>query len=99
MRSFGDLCLEVYFSDNPTLFDYISVNAGLHSLFWDYASLDEVPETEKEQSIAYSRTCQDNLDVGLSELPLQLPSSANVVSTLLFAVGQPRLLRILRLTC
>lgn len=87
MRSFGDLCLEVYFSNEPTLFDCISVYAGLFSLFWDYACIDEISETEKEQSIGYSRICQNNLDIGIAELPLQLPPSSNVIATLLFAVG------------
>lgn len=87
MRSFADLCLEVYFSEEPSLCDYISVNAGLYSLFWDYAYLDELPQIEKEQSVAYSRTCGDNLEIGLAELPLQLPSSSNVVTSLLFAVS------------
>lgn len=88
MQSFGDLCLEVYYSDEPSLFDCISVHAGLFSLFWDYACMDELPEIEKAQSMEYSRRCQENLEIGLAELPLQLPPSSNVVATLLFAVSR-----------
>lgn len=88
MQSFGDLCLEVYYSDEPSLFDCISVYAGLFSLFWDYACMEELPEIEREQSMEYSRRCQGNLDIGLVELPLQLPTSSHVVASLLFAVSR-----------
>ncbi|KAJ8112616.1 hypothetical protein OPT61_g5060 [Boeremia exigua] len=85
MKSFGDLCLEVYYSDEPSLFDCVSVYAGLFSLFWDYACMDELPDIEKEQSMEYCRRCQDSLEIGLAGLPLQLPTSSNVVASLLFA--------------
>lgn len=49
--------------------------------------MEELPEAEKEQSIAYSRICQENLDIGIAELPLQVPAAPNVVATLLFAVS------------
>lgn len=88
MQPFGDLCLEVYFSDDYSPFDFISVTAGLYSLFWDYACLPDIPQDEKEQCIAYSRVCRDNLEAKLANLPLHLPASSNVIAALLFAVGR-----------
>ncbi|KAH7377288.1 fungal-specific transcription factor domain-containing protein [Pyrenochaeta sp. MPI-SDFR-AT-0127] len=85
MQPFGDLCLEVYFSEDYSPFDFISVNAGLYSLFWDYACVADLPQNEKEQYIAYSRLCRDNLETGLANLPLHLPASSNVIAALLFA--------------
>ncbi|KAL4816217.1 hypothetical protein BDW67DRAFT_55560 [Aspergillus spinulosporus] len=84
MQPFGDLCLEVYFSEDLSPFDFISVNAGLYSLFWDYASVTNIPQDEKEQFFAYSRLCRENLETGLANLPLHLPASANVIAALLF---------------
>ena len=87
MQPFGDLCLEVYFSEDYSPYDFISVNTGLYSLFWDYAHLADTTESEKEQYIAYSRACRDNIETGLANLPLHLPASSNVIAALLFAVS------------
>lgn len=87
MQPFGDLCLEVYFADEFSPFDFISVNAGLHSLFWDYAQGPDILESEKEQCMAYSRLCRDNLEIELAILPLHLPPSPKVIAALLFAVS------------
>lgn len=87
MQPFGDLCLEVYFGDDFSPFDFMSVNAGLHSLFWDYALVPDVSDSEKEQHMAYSRLCRDNLEIGLANLPLHLPASSKVIASLLFAVS------------
>jgi hypothetical protein len=84
MQSFGDLCLDAYFSEDASLFDRVSVNAGLYSLFWDYASTTQMSPEEKERNLAYARLCRDNLETGLADMPLHLPASANVVAALLF---------------
>ncbi|KAF2010912.1 hypothetical protein BU24DRAFT_427102 [Aaosphaeria arxii CBS 175.79] len=85
MKSFGDLCLEVYFADQFSPFDFISVNAGLYSLFWDFACVADISENEKEQHLSYARLCRDNLEAGLANLPLHIPAAPNVVAALLFA--------------
>lgn len=84
MQSFGDLCLNVYFSEDTSPFDFISVNAGLYSLFSDHALTAQISQDEKERNMAYARLCRDNLETGLAEMPLHLPASANVIAALLF---------------
>ncbi|KAJ0320220.1 hypothetical protein COL5a_009850 [Colletotrichum fioriniae] len=46
-RRFPDLCLNVYFSDNYSEYDYITVNGGLYSLFTDYAAQVSVDEQKE----------------------------------------------------
>lgn len=87
VQSFGDLCLQVYFSEDPSPFDLISVNAGLHSLLSDHAFSDNISQDEKDTCLAYARLCRDNLETGLADIPLHLPASANVIAALLFGVG------------
>ncbi|KAL3446140.1 hypothetical protein BJX65DRAFT_296580 [Aspergillus insuetus] len=36
-QRFTDMCLDVYFNDNHSEVNFITVNAGLYSLFWDYS--------------------------------------------------------------
>lgn len=87
MQSFGDLCLKVYFGEDVSPYDIISVNAGLYSLFWDYASTAKMSEDDKEHNMAYARLCRNNLETGLAEIPLHVPASADVIAALLFGVG------------
>ncbi|KAH7142024.1 fungal-specific transcription factor domain-containing protein [Dactylonectria macrodidyma] len=81
-QRFPDLCLNVYFSENHSEADFIAVNAGLHSLFWDYAAHGP-PELE-EENLAYMRMCGVNLETALSNLPLHLPASSDMIAALLF---------------
>lgn len=87
MQPFGDLCLDFYFADNSSPFDSISVNAGLQSLFWDYAHVAATSENEKQQYMEFSGMCRDNLETELANLSLHLPASSKVVAALLFAVS------------
>ncbi|KAH7155990.1 fungal-specific transcription factor domain-containing protein [Dactylonectria macrodidyma] len=84
MQSFGDICLEVYFSNDRSHFDFIIVNAGLYSLCCDYARVVKAPSDEKEEYFAYSRLCRENLETGLANLPLHLPASSDAIAALLF---------------
>lgn len=84
MQSFGDTCLEVYFSNDRSHFNFIIVNAGLYSLCYDYAHLVNAPSDEKEEYSAYSRLCRENLETGLANLPLHLPASSDAIAALLF---------------
>ncbi|KAF6803625.1 fungal specific transcription factor domain-containing protein [Colletotrichum sojae] len=74
-RRFPDLCLNVYFSENHSEYDFITVNAGLYSLFTDYAA--QIPQEERKM-------CKINLETCLSNLPLHLPASSDVIVALLF---------------
>ncbi|KAH7018780.1 fungal-specific transcription factor domain-containing protein [Ilyonectria destructans] len=82
MQRFPGLCLNVYFSEDHSEADFIAVNAGLHSLFWDYAA--HVPPELKEENLAYARMCRANLQTAFSNLPLHLPASSDMIVALLF---------------
>ncbi|KAH6952454.1 fungal-specific transcription factor domain-containing protein [Ilyonectria sp. MPI-CAGE-AT-0026] len=82
MQRFPDLCLNVYFSEDHSEADFIAANAGLHSLFCDYAA--HVPPELKEENLAYARMCRANLETALSNLPLHLPATSDMIAALLF---------------
>ncbi|EEY18412.1 fungal specific transcription factor domain-containing protein [Verticillium alfalfae VaMs.102] len=84
MRPFGDLCLNVYFSEDHSAFDSISVNAGLYSLCWDYALSSDIAPGEKEQYMTYAQSCRENLETGLANLPLYFPATSDAIAALLF---------------
>ncbi|OLN96766.1 putative transcriptional regulatory protein C11D3.07c 1 [Colletotrichum chlorophyti] len=75
-RRFPDLCLNVYFSENHSEYDFITVNGGLFSLFTDYATQVTVDERKE--------ICRQNLETCLANLPLHLPPSSDVIVALLF---------------
>ncbi|KAJ5005264.1 hypothetical protein K4K48_007712 [Colletotrichum sp. SAR 10_66] len=81
-RRFPDLCLNVYFSENHSEYDFITVNGGLYSLFTDYAA--QISPEDKKEYQEYARMCRTNLETSLSNLPLHLPASADVIVALLF---------------
>ncbi|KAK1672892.1 fungal-specific transcription factor domain-containing protein [Colletotrichum godetiae] len=81
-RRFPDLCLNVYFSDNYSEYDYITVNGGLYSLFTDYAA--QVSVDEQKEYFEYAKICRVNLETCLANLPLHLPASSDVIVALLF---------------
>ncbi|EXF74404.1 fungal specific transcription factor [Colletotrichum fioriniae PJ7] len=81
-RRFPDLCLNVYFSDNYSEYDYITVNGGLYSLFTDYAA--QVSVDEQKEYFDYAKICRVNLETCLANLPLHLPASSDVIVALLF---------------
>lgn len=84
-NQFPDMCVGVYFSDDYPEADYISVNAGLHSLFWDYAS--QLPAEHREEHFKFSRRCRENLEAALANLPLHLPATSNTILALILGVG------------
>lgn len=84
-RRFPDLCLNVYFSENHSEYDFITVNGGLYSLFTDYAA--QIPQEERKEYYEYARMCKVNLETCLANLPLHLPASSDVIVALLFGVS------------
>lgn len=52
-RRFPDICLNVYFSDNYSEYDYITMNGGLYSLFTDYAA--QVSANERKEYLDYAK--------------------------------------------
>ncbi|KAI9930802.1 hypothetical protein MW887_011560 [Aspergillus wentii] len=82
LNQFSDMCVGVYFSGDYPEADLISVNAGLHSLFWDYAF--ELPEEHREEYFGYARLCERNLETALAGLPLHLPANSSTILALTF---------------
>ncbi|RTE75149.1 hypothetical protein BHE90_010393 [Fusarium euwallaceae] len=82
VRQFSEICLNVYFSDDYSETDVIIVNAGLHSLFWDYSNY--VPAEDKSTYLEYAHLCRENLETALANLPLQLPASSDYIVALIF---------------
>ncbi|KAK7224934.1 hypothetical protein V2G26_012937 [Clonostachys chloroleuca] len=81
-QRFTDMCLDVYFNEEYSEENFITVNAGLNSLFWDYSF--HVSAEEKEECMAYAYMCRDNLETALSNLSLHLPATSGVILALLF---------------
>lgn len=81
----ADLSLGVYFSQEYSETDFVTVNVGLHYLFQAYSS--QVAESEREKCLQFANMCRDNIDTGLSNLPLYLPSTAGTVVALLCGVS------------
>ncbi|KAK2009270.1 fungal-specific transcription factor domain-containing protein [Colletotrichum eremochloae] len=81
-RRFPDLCLDVYFSDNYSEYDFITVNGGLYSLFTDYAA--QISVDDRKEYMEYAKICRVNLETALLNLPLHLPASSDVIVALLF---------------
>ncbi|PYI12339.1 hypothetical protein BO78DRAFT_2004 [Aspergillus sclerotiicarbonarius CBS 121057] len=82
LNQFPDMCLGVYFSDDHPEADFITVNAGLHSLFWDYAF--ELPEEHRAEYFGYARLCLVNLETALADLSLHLPATSSTILALTF---------------
>ncbi|KAL4963268.1 fungal specific transcription factor domain-containing protein [Aspergillus stella-maris] len=82
LNQFSDMCLGVYFSDSYPEADFITVNAGLHSLFWDYAF--QLPEENRTEYFGYARLCGMNFETALADLPLHLPATPSTILALTF---------------
>ncbi|KAI8713442.1 Zn(2)-C6 fungal-type domain-containing protein [Fusarium sp. LHS14.1] len=82
VRQFLEICLNVYFSEDYSETDVIIVNAGLHSLFWDYSN--QADAEEKGIYLEYANLCRENLETALASLPLQLPATSDFIVALLF---------------
>lgn len=85
MDNLADLSLGVYFSQEYSETDFVTVNVGLHYLFQAYSSL--VTETDREKFLHYADICRNNVDTGLSILPLYLLPTAGTITALLCGVS------------
>lgn len=79
------MCLGVYFSDDYPSVDVITVNAGLYSLFSDYAL--QLPEEHREEYSGFASLCRTNFEAALADLPLRLPATSSAILALIFAVN------------
>ncbi len=87
LEHFPEICLAVYMADEYQAVNFITVNVGLHYLFWAFGNL--LPE-KREEYIGYSRVCGVNIETALSTLPLHLPASDDVIVALSLGVsGRP----------
>ncbi|KAJ5344597.1 hypothetical protein N7452_002601 [Penicillium brevicompactum] len=82
LNQFPDMCLGIYFSDDYPSTDAITVNAGLHSLFSDYAY--QLPEENREEYFGFADLCRVNLEAALADLPLHLPATSSAILALIF---------------
>lgn len=85
MDSLADLSLGVYFSQDYSETDFVTANVGLHYLFQAYSSM--VVETEREKCLQFADMCRNNVDTGLSILPLYLPPTTGTITALLCGVS------------
>lgn len=89
IQHFSDVCLSVYFADEYSEADFISANAGLLTMFQDYATICAATGSEKEECLRFSRMCRENLETALANLPLHLPTTADSLIALLLGVCTP----------
>ncbi|KAM0468424.1 hypothetical protein ACHAP7_010876 [Fusarium lateritium] len=82
IRLAKDICLDVYFNDNHSEANFITINAGLYSLFLDYSF--HVVGQDRDTYVAHAHLCRDNLETVLSSLSLHLPATPDTILALLF---------------
>lgn len=85
MDNLADLSLGVYFSQDYSETDFVTANVCLHYLFQAYSSM--VIETERAKCLQFAHMCRNNVDTGLSILPLYLPPTAGTITALLCGVS------------
>ena len=87
MQHFPETCLSVYFSGDYNVGDFIMVNAGLHYLFLAFSEWPSLPEEDRDECLQLSRMCRTNLETALSNLPLHLPATQDIILALLLGVS------------
>lgn len=85
LENLADLSLGVYFSQERSETEFVIVNFGLHYLFQAYAS--RVMEAEREECLQFATICRNNIDTGLSNLPLYLSPTSGTIAALLCGVS------------
>lgn len=80
---FAEVCLGAYIADEYNATSFITVNVALYGLFLEYAYI--VPG-KREEYLGYARQCGINAETALSNLPLHLPASSDVLVALCFGV-------------
>ena len=83
ISQFQDSCFRLYISEQHSLISIITVNVGLHFLFWACAQI--VTET-KEEYEKYARQCGATVETALANLPLHLPATDDAITALLLGV-------------
>ncbi|KAK3296563.1 uncharacterized protein B0H64DRAFT_374636 [Chaetomium fimeti] len=81
MDRFPELCVAVHMAEEYNAAQFLTVNITLHFLFRAYGSL--LPEKEEEY-FRLSRLCSVNTETALSNLPLHLPATDDVIVALSF---------------
>jgi hypothetical protein len=83
MDHFPETCLAVYMADDYNASQFLIVNVALYFLFCAYGSLYE---DKQDEYLRLSRLCGVNIETALSNLPLHLPASDDVIVALSFGV-------------
>ncbi|KAK4149351.1 hypothetical protein C8A00DRAFT_18942, partial [Chaetomidium leptoderma] len=79
LEHFPETCLAVYMAVDYEATSFITVNVTLHYLFWAYGNL---LADRQDEYLGLSRLCGANLETALSNLPLHLPASDEVIVAL-----------------
>lgn len=86
VEDFVDSCQKVYFAtEDYTIAIFIIVNAGLYYLFQEKATIND---SKKEEFLRYHHLCRGNLETALTNLPLLLPPTKEMVEALLLGVSR-----------
>ncbi|CAI4210955.1 unnamed protein product [Parascedosporium putredinis] len=80
LPTFSELCLRVYFSPDFSEADFIVANFGLYYLFIHQAN--QAPESSRDEYMSYAAMCRDNTETALSNLPLHLPATYEMILAL-----------------
>ncbi|KAK3994326.1 putative transcriptional regulatory protein [Cladorrhinum sp. PSN332] len=80
IRLFQETCFRLYMSDEYSLITAITVNVGLHFLFWAGA---QVFPSNKDEYYKYALSCGTNVEVALAKLPLHLPATDETITALM----------------
>lgn len=89
VEEFIDACQKVYFATKDYGIPiFIIVNAGLYYLFQEKAMTNE---SRSEEFLKYHHLCRDNLETALTNLPLLLSPTREMIEALLLGVSQSSL--------
>ena len=83
MDRFPELCVGVHMAEEYNAAQFLTVNVTLHFLFHTYGSL--LPE-KADEYFRLSRLCAVNTETALTNLPLHLPATDDVIIALSFGV-------------
>ncbi|EAQ88657.1 hypothetical protein CHGG_05276 [Chaetomium globosum CBS 148.51] len=81
MDRFPELCVGVHMAEEYNAAQFLTVNVTLHFLFHTYGSL--LPE-KADEYFRLSRLCAVNTETALTNLPLHLPATDDVIIALSF---------------
>ncbi|KAK4196404.1 putative transcriptional regulatory protein [Triangularia verruculosa] len=80
LKEFQDSVFSAFMRDDSDLVTIISINVGLHFLFW---ACGQVDRDHKKEFLEHAQQCGKNVETALAHLPLHLPANDETISALL----------------